>query len=100
MDIAQYLSEKIAQHTDNLHLWENGYLTPTEPDEQERECVMRELKAVISELTFIRTLLPNKHPEKRTWNGMEIAEQHPVKTVLLSTQNSVDSTEISDDIQK
>lgn len=57
VNVAQYISERIAQHTDNLHLWENGYLNPTEPDEQERECVMRELKAVISELGFIKTLL-------------------------------------------
>jgi len=29
-----------------------------------------------------------RHPEPRTWNGMEIAEIGEVKTVLLSTQNT------------
>lgn len=41
------LEERLKQHQDNLKLWENGLLTPTEPDEEERNCVMRELKASI-----------------------------------------------------
>src|ERR1700681_515302 len=44
--------EKLAQHKDNLALWENGFLAPTEPDEQERECTIRELKAAISTLEW------------------------------------------------
>lgn len=43
------------------------------------------LKICIHELEQERRY---KHSEKRTWNGMEIAEQGEVKTVLLSTQNT------------
>jgi hypothetical protein len=44
---------RIKQHVDNLHLWEIGYLDPTEPDPIERACVMRELKAAIAELEWM-----------------------------------------------
>ena len=48
--LSRYLCERVTQHVDNLRLWRTGFLTPTEPDEQERECVKRELKAALYEL--------------------------------------------------
>lgn len=56
-DIQGYIDERIKQHTDNLQLWENGFLAPTEPDESERNAVKRELKAAISELEKIKEKL-------------------------------------------
>ena len=50
LEVRCRIAERLQQHYDNLKLWENGYLNPTEPDEQERECVQRELKACIAEL--------------------------------------------------
>jgi hypothetical protein len=49
-DVRLRIAERLAQHLENLRLWETGYLTPTEPDARERECVMRELRAAIAEL--------------------------------------------------
>ena len=51
LDLRLKIWDRLSQHTDNLRLWESGYLNPTEPDEHERECVIRELKACIVELT-------------------------------------------------
>jgi hypothetical protein len=45
LDVRIRIGERLNQHLDNLELWENGTLTPTEP-----ECVIRELKAAIAEL--------------------------------------------------
>lgn len=53
LDVRLRICERLNQHVDNLELWENGALTPTEPDPQERECVIRELKAAIAELDFL-----------------------------------------------
>lgn len=47
------IRERIQQHRDNLALWESGYLAPTEPDEEERTAVMRELRAAIAELSWV-----------------------------------------------
>lgn len=47
--IRRHLTERLNQHRDNLKLWESGFLTPTEPDEGERDAVMRELRAAIAE---------------------------------------------------
>lgn len=52
-DLERYLLQRVQQHSENLQLWQSGYLDPTEPDGQERVCVMRELKACLFE---IRTL--------------------------------------------
>lgn len=49
-DVRVRIGERLSQHLHNLALWESGYLDPTEPDEHERECVIRELKAAIAEL--------------------------------------------------
>jgi hypothetical protein len=38
---------RIKQHEDNLEQWQSGYLTPTEPDAEERQAVMERLKVAI-----------------------------------------------------
>ncbi len=53
LDIRLHVHERLVQHTDNLRLWETGVLTPTEPDEHERNAVIRELRAAIAELKLI-----------------------------------------------
>ncbi len=45
--------ERLVQHEENLRLWGNGFLNPTEPDEQERSCIMRELRAAIAEINHL-----------------------------------------------
>jgi len=47
------LVEKLEQHRENLRLWRNGYLAPTEPDPDEREAVMRELRTAISTIEWV-----------------------------------------------
>ena len=47
------IREKLAQHQENLHLWRTGYLSPTEPDPQEREKVIIQLKAAIHTLQWV-----------------------------------------------
>jgi hypothetical protein len=53
-NLLAWVKERLAQHRENLRLWENGFLTPTEPDPQERGCVVRELKAAIAELEALK----------------------------------------------
>ncbi len=57
------LDERIKQHTDNLELWNNGTLTPTEPSWEERDCVKRELRACIDELNIIKAYLSSKETD-------------------------------------
>ena len=52
-DIRLHVMERLAQHTDNLRLWESGYLDPTEPDQVERAAVKERLRAAIYELNLI-----------------------------------------------
>lgn len=47
------LEEKLEQHRENLRLWETGFLTPTEPDPDERTRIMTELRAAIVTLTWV-----------------------------------------------
>ncbi len=47
--LESYLLQRIEQRRGNLRLWESGHLTPTEPDEEERAAVMRELRAAMAE---------------------------------------------------
>jgi hypothetical protein len=47
------MRERLDQHRNNLRLWELGALTPTEPDDDERYAVMRELRAAIHELEYL-----------------------------------------------
>ncbi len=61
-DLSIRILERLAQHTDNLELWQSGYLNPTEPDPQERECVIRELKACIAELAPLAEMLGFPQP--------------------------------------
>lgn len=49
-DVRVRIGERLQQHLDNLALWESGYLDPSEPDEDERACTVRELRAAIAEL--------------------------------------------------
>lgn len=42
-------TERLKMHRDNLSLWQTGYLTPTEPDPQERRETMERLKAAAHE---------------------------------------------------
>ena len=51
--VASVIAERLKQHRDNLHLWQSGFLAPTEPDEDERAAVMRELRAAIFELEHL-----------------------------------------------
>jgi hypothetical protein len=41
------IREKLAQHEENLRLWRSGYLTPTEPDPEERTIAVKQLEAAI-----------------------------------------------------
>lgn len=47
------VNQRLRQHKENLRLWNEGVLTPTEPDEVERERVKSNLKAAINELEYI-----------------------------------------------
>ena len=57
--IGNHIQERLAQHRDNLPMWQEptGYLLPTEPDPEERERVRRELKACIFELEWIARIV-------------------------------------------
>lgn len=52
--IKRHVEERLKQHRYNLALWNNGTLTPTEPDPGERAAVKRELNAAINELELLR----------------------------------------------
>lgn len=67
-DLEAYINERVAQHQENLRLWENGFLTPTEPDPDERRRIKAELHACISELERLRTHLIQS-PFARRWDG-------------------------------
>jgi hypothetical protein len=41
------IREKLAQLQENLRLWRSGYLTPTEPDPEERTIAVKQLEAAI-----------------------------------------------------
>jgi len=56
-DIRLHVAKRLAQHLENLELWESGYLDPTEPDPEERDAVVRELKAAIAELELIQDMI-------------------------------------------
>jgi hypothetical protein len=52
-DVRLHVMERLVQHTDNLQLWESGYLSPTEPDPEERRLTVERLKAAIYELNLL-----------------------------------------------
>jgi len=54
--VERLVSERLHQHRENLALWESGYLDPTEPYEEERHAIKRELKAAIKALEEIEKL--------------------------------------------
>lgn len=47
------IRDQLSWHRENLRLWENGFLTPTEPDEEERRITVAELKAAIATLEWV-----------------------------------------------
>jgi hypothetical protein len=47
------IREQLAQHEENLRLWRSGYLTPTEPDPEERTITVKQLEAVIWTLKWV-----------------------------------------------
>ena len=47
------IAERLEQHRVNLELWRDGYLSPTEPDEEERDRVRDRLKVAIHELEWL-----------------------------------------------
>jgi hypothetical protein len=48
--LERVIRERLAQHRENLGLWESGYLAPTEPDPEERQATMGRLKVAIEVL--------------------------------------------------
>lgn len=66
--LKSYVTERISQHYENVRLWRSGFLDPTEPDEHERECVIRELEAAIVELEAIERIIVD------TPNPMTVAD--------------------------
>jgi len=57
--IADHVRDRINQHRVNLASWmeEGGCLIYTEPDQDERECVRRELKAALRELDQLNKII-------------------------------------------
>ena len=51
------IREQLGYHETSLEQWQSGYLTPTEPDSEERTAVMRELKAAIFTLKWVLGLI-------------------------------------------
>jgi hypothetical protein len=47
------IRERLAQHQENLRLWQDGTLSPTEPDEEERSLTMERLRVAIHELEWV-----------------------------------------------
>jgi len=47
------IRERIAQHQENLQLWETGTLAPTEPDPEERRQIMDRLRVAIEVLKTV-----------------------------------------------
>ena len=45
-----YIQERLKMHKTTKGLWEDGILTPTEPNPEERKITMLQLEAVIHEL--------------------------------------------------
>lgn len=47
--------ERILQHAENLRLWREGFLDPTEPDPEERAAVKGRLEGAIHALEEVKT---------------------------------------------
>ncbi len=65
-EFTRYVRERLQQHRENLRLWEQGVLTPTEPDADERAAVKRELRACIRELEHLLERLGVRDTPERT----------------------------------
>jgi hypothetical protein len=74
--LREHALSRIRQHEDNLRGWseDGGFLLPTEPDPEERECVRRGLRAAVFELNELLKLMvecegiavPDRHPSSPT----------------------------------
>jgi len=53
------IKKRLKQHRDNLRLWNNDVLSPTEPDENEREAIKRGLMGAINEDEYINEFIIN-----------------------------------------
>jgi hypothetical protein len=51
--LERVIRERLAQHRENLGLWESGYLAPTEPDPEERQATMGRLRVAIEVLETV-----------------------------------------------
>jgi hypothetical protein len=51
--LERMIRARMEQHRENLRLWESGYLTPTEPDPEERWLIKERLRACIQELGYL-----------------------------------------------
>lgn len=61
-DVRRHVAERHGQHRENLRLWTQGVLTPTEPDPDERAAVIRELRAAIAELEGLQEIVGVEPP--------------------------------------
>lgn len=68
------MKELLKQHEDNLALWSRGALDATEPDEQERKAVKRELRAAIDTVRLCLGLLCDTKPEDVNTEGVTVAD--------------------------
>jgi hypothetical protein len=71
--IRRHVRERLTQHRENLELWRNGTLTPTEPDPEERRVTVAQLEAAVYELERIPEV-----PDKRLRFAWMIQGQRPV----------------------
>jgi hypothetical protein len=53
------MKKRLKQHRDNLTLWLNGSLNQTEPDETERQAIIRGLQGAINELEYLNEFYIN-----------------------------------------
>ena len=73
-DLNRHIKERLTMHRDNLRLWQNGVLTPTEPDEEERTAVMRGLMGAINELEVLQEFLDSVLPPTAKAEGIRTQE--------------------------
>lgn len=53
-DFLTNINERIEYHRNSLNQWISGHLVPTEPDEEERACIIRGLEAAIGSLEIAK----------------------------------------------
>lgn len=70
----QWCRERIGQHNDNLKLWESGYLNATEPEQEEREITVCQLRAARDELIELLG---------RFCGPQSVADEHRLRSMTL-----------------